>query len=732
MSVVGAPLDRVDGARKVRGEARYAGDFDLPRLAHAVLVTSTIPAGTCHVDAAAAQSMPGVLLVMTAANALRLADADKAEPPGMRAHSLLQNDKVRYDGEPVAVVVADTLERARAASLALALHSETAPAVLDFDRAKASAYAPEKANQIATDQRWGDYEAGLAQAAVKVDEVYTTPAEHHNPIEPHATLARWEGDRLTVHDSTQGVFGCRKTLAQRLGIPIENVRVISPFVGGGFGCKGSVWSHVVLAAMAARQLGRPVRLVLDRPQMFAPVGHRPNTEQHVVLGATREGKLTAVKHAVVSTTSMFEDWVEPSAAPTRMLYACANGDTSHRLVKLNIGTPTFQRAPGEATGTFALEVAMDELAVALGMDPIELRLRNYADEDPVEGKPFSSKKLRECYRMGAERFGWSRRHVEPRSMRDGRWLVGWGMATATYPARRSKAAAAAKILPDGSAHVQAGTQEIGTGTYTIMTQVAADALGLPVGRVDFELGDTTMPQTPVSGGSQTAASVGPAVQAACFSARDQLIALAAGDEHSPLHGLAKDRIGAVDGWLVAHDDAARRESFAAVIARHGGRAIEGRAEADPGDVREKLSLHSFGAVFADVRVDPDLGTIRLHRLHGVYDVGRRLNEKTAHSQLVGGLVWGAGLALFEESLRDARYGRIANANLAEYHVPANADIEAIDVAFVDGDDTAFNPLGARGIGEIGITGAGAAIANAIHHATGRRIRNLPVTLDKLI
>ena len=729
---IGAPLDRYDGPKKVRGEAKYAADFDAPNIAHAVMVTSTIAAGTLAIDASAVRRMPGVLLVLTPENAPKLPDANKAEPPATRALSLLQSNEVRYNGEPVALVVADTFEHARAAMRAIEPRYEAKSAVLDFATAKTNAYAPEKANQEETDKRWGNYQAGIENAAKTIDGVYTTPNENHNPLEPHATVAEWQGDRLTVHDSTQGVFGCRRTLAKRFGIPVDNVRVISPFVGGGFGCKGSVWSHVVLAAMAARELGRPVKLVLDRREMFAPVGHRPNTEQHIVLGAADDGKLTAIRHDVITTTSTFEDWVEASAAPTRMLYACENADTTHRLVKLNIGTPTFQRAPGEATGTFAIEVAMDELAVALGVDPVELRLRNYADADPVEKKPFSIKYLRECYRAGAERFGWSRRNARPRSMRDGPWLVGWGMATATYPARRSKAGALARILPDGTALVQAGTQDIGTGTYTIMAQVAADALGVPVERVRVELGDTLMPETPVSGGSQTAASVMPAVQSACFSARDQLVALAVGDAHSPLHGLAPERVSAEGGMLASRDDASRRESHAAVIARNGGKAVEGRADANPGDAKEKFALHSFGAVFADVRVDPELGTIRLARLHGTYDVGTRLNEKTAHSQLMGGLVWAAGLALFEETLYDVRNGRVANANLAEYHVPVNADIGEIDVAFVDGSDTNFNPLGARGIGEIGITGAGAAIANAVYHATGRRIRDVPITLDKLI
>jgi xanthine dehydrogenase YagR molybdenum-binding subunit len=728
---IGLPRDRVDGPDKVKGSARYAAEFPQPRLAHAVMVLSTRASGTYRIDAAAAEASPGVVRVLTPANAPTLPDANKADPSKVRILSLLQDDQVHYNGQPIAVVVAETLEQARGAARLLDVKYVESAAILDFERMKAKAYPPKKANMAETDVHWGDASAGLAQASVTVDAVYTTPDENHNPLEPHATTASWEGDKLTVHDATQGVFGCRNTLAQDLGIPAQNIRVISPFIGGGFGCKGSAWSHVVLAAMAARVIARPVKLVLDRPQMFAPVGHRPRTEQHVVLGAKPDGSLTAIRHEVTSATSMLEDWTESSAVVTRMLYACPNGDTTHRLVKLNIGTPTFQRAPGEATGTFALESAMDELAYKLGLDPIALRLVNHADADAVEHKPFSSKALRACYERGAERFGWSRRSAKPGAMRDGHWQVGWGMATATYPAHRSKAAATAKILADGSALVQAGTQDLGTGTYTIMSQVAAETLGLSLQRLRFELGDTALAETPVSGGSQTAASVAPAVQAACASARDQLIALALADAHSPVHGAQRADIDLDDGWLVVRNTQ-KRDAFAAVIARNGGHPIEGQAQTEEGDAKERYAFHSFGAVFAEVRVDRDLGMLRLTRLHGTYDVGRILNAKTARSQLIGGLVWGAGLALFEQTLTDHRDGRVVNSNLSEYHVPVNADIEEIDVAFIDGSDTLLNPLGARGIGEIGITGAGAAIANAVYHATGKRIRELPITLDKLI
>ncbi|MGA9422614.1 MAG: xanthine dehydrogenase family protein molybdopterin-binding subunit, partial [Rhodanobacteraceae bacterium] len=671
--------------------------------------------------------------IFAPANAPKLGEADKAEPPATRVLSLLQDDKVHYNGQPIALVVAETLEQARAAAAILRIHYEEQPPAIDFSAGKTKAFTPEKANQHPTDVAWGDFDDGLRQADTKVDQVYTTPDQTHNPMEPHATVAHWHGGKLTVYDSTQGVFGCRKTLAGKFGLVPHEVHVISPFVGGGFGCKGSVWSHVVLAAMAAKAIGRPVKLALDRPQMFGPVGGRPRTEQHIVLGATRDGTLTAVRHAVTTTTSMIEDWVEPAAAPTRVLYACANGDTKHRLVKLNVGTPTFQRAPGEATGTFALEVAMDELAVALSLDPIALRLINYADTDPVEHKPFSSKHLRDCYHQGAEAFGWSARNPEPRSMRDGRWLVGYGMATATYPALRSPAAADASIHPDGSATVRAGTQDIGTGTYTVMTQVAADALGLPIDKVHFELGDTAMPKTPVSGGSQTAASVGSAVEAACAAVREKLLAAAVAGSDSPFACASPDQLSTAEGWVFDPADQSSRESYAAIMARNGGKPIQAHAETEPpADLKENYALHSFGATFAEVRVDPDLGVIRLERLHGTYDVGRRLNAKLAESQLIGGIVWAASMALFEHSMHDPHVGRIVNENLAEYHVPVNADIRKVSVAFIDSEDMHLDPLGIRGIGEIGITGMTAAIANAVYHATGKRIRDLPITLDKLM
>jgi len=735
MNMIGQPFDRTDGLLKVTGEARYAAEFPEARLAHAVLVTSTIARGTiASIDMSRAQAMPGVLLVMTHENAPRLPNGGKAQlaPPAGRRLSLLQDNEVHYSNEPVAVVVADTLEHATDAARQLRITYRAAAATLDFAQAKANAHAPDKPQGRQTDTQRGSFEDGLQSGAVHIDATYTTPIEHHNPMEPHATMARWDGPQLTLYDSTQGVSGEVQAVAKTLGISPADVRVISPFVGGGFGCKGSSWSHVSLCAMAAKQTGRPVRLVLERPQMFGPVGARPRTEQRLVLAARRDGTLTAMRHDSVSNTSMIEDWTETCCMVTRMLYAVPNQQTTHRLVPLNVGTPTFMRAPGETTGSFALESAMDELAVALRMDPLALRLKNYAEVDPQENKPWSGKSLRECYQAGAEKFGWSRRNPTPRSMRDGNTLIGMGMATATYPANRSEAGATARILPDGTAMVASGTQDIGTGTYTVMTQVAADALGFAPENIRFALGDSSLPKAPVSGGSQSAASVAPAVREAANAARAQLIALALADPASPVHGLALDDITVENGWVTSRSQPARRDPAAAIIARSGGKAIEATSTVKPGDEKQKYSFHSFGAVFVEVRVDADLGTIRVPRVVGVYDVGRVLNAKTARSQMLGGIVWGVGAALQEESWLDTRYGRFTNANLAEYHVPVNADIGSLDITFLDRPDPHINSLGVRGIGEIGITGVCAALANAVYHATGVRVRDLPVTLDKVM
>jgi xanthine dehydrogenase YagR molybdenum-binding subunit len=735
MNSIGAPVDRVDGPLKVCGQAHYAGDLAQPRMAHAVLVASTIASGrVARIDTAAAERAPGVVGVITHVNAMRLPQGGRAavDPPAGRVLSLLQDDRVAYNGQPIALVVAATFEQAAGAAALVRVTYERAPAALDFEAGRRHEYAPDKVNDEPPDTRRGDIDAGLSAAARRIEASYSTPFQHHNAMEPHATLARWDGERLSVEDSSQYVAGVRRTLARSFGIAPEQVHVRSAFVGGAFGGKGSAWSHVVLAALAARQLGRPVRLVLQRPQLFGPVGGRPRTAQTLRAGCDDQGRLTALEHRTTSSTSVLEDWVESSAVVTRMLYASPAVATAHRLVKLNVGTPTFQRAPGESSGMFALESAMDEMALAAGLDPIEFRRRNDARRDDQKNLPFSSKSLAECYRLGAERIGWSRRRSAPGALRDGHWLVGLGCASATRPAKRSPCAARVRIGADGRALVSSSTAELGTGTYTVMAQVAADALGLPLARVRFELGDTDLPEAPISAGSMTVESVGSAIDAACAQARRQLVALALADPHSPLHGADAADVVIEDGWLRARAGPARRDNVAELLSRRGGAPLVADGDSRPGAEEQAFSMHSFGAVFAEVHVDRDLAVVRVPRVVARFGAGRIINAKTARSQLLGGIVWGLGMALTEESVLDPRSGRFVNANLAEYHVMVNADIGEIDLAFVDEVDPHVNSIGAKGLGEVSMTGVSGAVANAVFNATGRRIRDLPITLDKLL
>jgi xanthine dehydrogenase YagR molybdenum-binding subunit len=732
-AVVGEPLDRVDGRLKVTGAAPFSAERSLPRLCHAKILFSTIPSGAIRsFSLEGASHAPGVIAILTPDNAPALPDHGRAgvKPPAGRVLSLLQDRDVFYNGQPIAVVIAETLEQATYATSLVRVTYAPSLGKLVFAAGRSGAYLPAATPQSKPQYFRGDWQGAHANAEVRVEQTYTTPMEHHNPMEPHATVAQWEGDRLTVFDATQYVSGVQSTLGKVLGMPPEQIHVVSPFVGGGFGCKGSMWSHVALAAIAARKVGRPVKLVLERTEMFGPVGGRPQTEQQIALGARGDGSLVSISHTVYSHTSVFEDFTEPSASVTRMLYACPNVRAEQRLIQLNVGTPTFQRAPGEATGSFALEVAMDELAVACKLDPIELRLRNYAEREPESGKPWSSKSLRDCYRDAARRFGWSRQ-PPPRSRREGDEWIGWGMATATYPVNRQKASASAQYLKDGTALVRSGSQELGTGTYTVMSQVASAALGLSVADIKFELGDSSFPAAPVSGGSMTVASVSPAVKAACEQTCQELIKRCTGQAHSPLRGIGTEDIGVEGGWLFQRSDPGKRVKIATIVAGESA-PIQSTVQVEPGPEHERYAMHSFGAVFAEVRVDAELGRIRVPRIVATYGVGRLLNRKTGVSQLVGGIVWGVSMALLEDSVVDQDTGRIVNANLAEYHVPVHADIESIEVEVLDEHDPYVNSLGAKGIGEIGITGVAAALANAVFNASGRRIRSLPITLDKLI
>jgi xanthine dehydrogenase YagR molybdenum-binding subunit len=726
---VGKPLNRVDGRLKVTGAAKYAAEFPQEGLVYAVIVESTIASGTIvKVDASAAEKAPGVLAVLSPEKPPKLAvDPTQRKSPLEPIVHVLQDRRVDYQQQPVALVIADTLERATHAAALVKVKYKAEKPKLGLKAQRAQAYAPKRMLGGPVDTEHG--KASEEKPAAEVDAIYGTPHEHHNPMEPHATIAVWEGERLTVYDATQGVFGVRSRLAMLLGLPPENVRVVAKFVGGGFGGKGSTWGHTVLAAMAAKAVSRPVKLVLRREQMFAGVGYRPETEQRVQLKARKDGKLLLLRHETLTSTSTFDEFTEPASLTSRMLYASEQITTSHRLVRTTMATPTFMRAPGESPGMFALESALDELAYKLNMDPVALRLVNHADTDPESGKPWSSKSLKECYRAGAEKFGWSKRNPTPGSMKDGRTLIGWGMASATYPTYRMKGSAKASLLPDGTVQVVSGTQDLGTGTYTVMTQIAADELGLPPQKVRFDLGDTQMPETPVSGGSWTAATVGSAVKRAAMGLRDKVISLAVGDAGSPLKGADPKQVRVENGELIA---GSKRESFVALMKRQKLPSIDVQADAQPGPEMQKYSMHAFGAQFAEVRVDPDLGQIRVSRWVGAFGVGRVLNEKTARSQLMGGIIMGLGMALMEETVVDERTGHFVTRDLADYHVPVNPDVPNMDILFVPEEDPHVNELGIKGIGEIGITGVAPAIANAVFHATGKRLRTLPLTLDKLL
>jgi xanthine dehydrogenase YagR molybdenum-binding subunit len=737
-TVTGKPLDRVDGRQKVTGTAQYAAEYPLQNLAYAVLIDSKIASGSIKsMDLSAAEQAPGVLAILTHINAPKLKAMPGQAAGGIVSETRipLSDSNIYYVGQAIGVVIADTFERATHAAELVRVDYAQQPPLTDMNRLRNQAVVPKgKVVRRDADTLRGNFERGLSQAQVRVEETYTTPNEHHNPMEPQATTAVWESDRLTIYESTQDIFGTRTTLAAAFGIPEANVRVVCKFVGGSFGSKAFVWSHIPLAALAARYVRRPVKLTLTRPEMFTSVGYRAQTEQRVVLAADAAGKLMAIAHTGISNTcaAAMGEFIEPFTKSTHMMYACPNVKISQRVVLLNKGQPTAMRAPGESSGIYALESAMDELAYKLKLDPIELRLRNYADTNPENDLPWSSKSLKESYQFGAEKFGWSRRNPEPRSMRDGRYLIGMGMASSTYPVVHTPATAVAKIMQDGSVVVQSGTHEMGTGTATALAPIAADRLGVAVERVRVELGDTDLPRAPTSGASRTISSVGTAVAGASEAVRAKVSEIARTDRRSPLFNIPATEITAENGELFVKSDRAQSETYAAILKRNNLKMVEASFDAKFDTANNKHSMHSFGAQFAEVRVDPDLGQIRLTRFVGAFGTGRIMNLKTARSQLIGGITMGIGMALLEETITDNRSGQFVNANLAEYHVPVNADIPAIEAYFVEENDPYVNPIGAKGAGEIGVVGAAAAIANAVYHATGKRVRDLPITLDKLI
>jgi xanthine dehydrogenase YagR molybdenum-binding subunit len=736
---VGTSVRRQDGHLKVTGRARYAADHPVENVAHAVAVHSTIAKGRiAAIDSTLAEQAPGFIAILHHVNAPKLHKPDNdfmsATKPG-EDRVVFADDRVHYVGQYIALVVGETLEQARYAAGLVNVSYVVESPLVETEAAMGTAYEPDRFFGEKLNTERGDARRAYASAAVKHEATYTTPTEHHNPMEPSASIAAWDGDELTLFETTQWVAGARKTVAQTLGIPEEKIHVVSPFVGGGFGCKGFVWPHSVLSAIAAQRVGRPVKLNLTRKQMFSACGHRSETVQQVRLGAASDGRLLAIEHDTLVQTSPVEEFIEACGTTTRFLYSCPNVRVAHRAVTVNIATPTPMRAPGENPGLFALESALDELACTLHMDPVQLRVLNHADVNEHVGKPWSSKYLKECYQLAGERFGWSKRDPRPGSMRDGRLLVGWGMASATYPGMRSPGAANVRILQDGSVDVISATQDMGGGTYTTMAQIVSDVVGVPMERIRTALGDSLLPPAPVSGGSMTTASILPAARMAAKEALKKIVDAALALKDGAFAGRAKDDVVAGGGHVFVRGSAPESGlTYADVLTRADVALVEGEGRTWPGAERNEHAFQSFGAQFVEVKVDPDIAKVRVTRVVSAFDVGKIMNTKTARSQGYSGVIMGLGGALMEHTVYDARDGSIVTSNLADYAVPVNADVNAIDILFVDKPDPFIDAdgLGARGIGEITVTGVAPAIANAIYHATGRRIRELPITPDKLL
>lgn len=712
MGAIGKPVARVDGPAKVTGTATYAAEFHPENMAYAALVHGTIPRGWIKSIATdAAESVPGVIAVVTHLNAPRLpwkpVDAAPVDPGEGEQLRPFHSDEILFAGQPIALVIAESQETARAAAALVSFTCVPSDgAGLVFDRARAR--PPSEATRESYPAEWerGNAEGAFASAPRRIEGSYLQPRLFHNAMEPHATIAAWDDEgKLTLWDKSQWVDNVRDQITRNFGLAEDEVRVISPFVGGAFGSALRCWPHVTMAAMAARIARRPVRLELTRRELYTAVGYRPYTLQDVKLAADEDGRLRSVIQTAYGLTSAYEDYGEEVLDPVGMLYDTMSARTVYRLVELDTNTPTPMRGPGAVTGVFALEMAIDEMADAMDMDPLEFRLKNYAERDLKKDLPFSSKALRSCYETAALRFGWEKRDPRRRAMHDGNMLVGYGMATAVWPAMRAPASVRIRLFANGTAVVRTAASDMGPGTYTSMTQVAADRLDLPVERVTFELGDSSLPMAPVHGGSMTMASVGNAVAAGCKKLRDDIARLdGAEDGEHPVETLMR----------------LRRDSF----------EVDGAAE--PGAEAGTHSSYAFGAVFAEVRVDPDFGTVRVPRLVGAYDGGVIVNPRTARSQAIGGMVQGIGMALMEAGEWDDRLGRVMNANLAEYLVPVHADVEELEAVFVESEDRIFNPLGVKGIAEIALCGVAPAIANAVWHATGLRIRELPLTPDRLL
>ena len=712
--VTGQPVTRVDGRLKVTGRARYAADNPAPNMVYAALVTSTVARGSVErIEPASAVRHPEVLRVLTDFGGVKL-------PYDIR--------QVSCFGQAVAIVVATSLEAAMHGASLVEVRYRTATQTTDIDAPQAQ----QKPGSRTRDYSRGDAEAALRTAAVVTDLRYSIERNNHNPMEIPATVASWDGDQLTVWDKVQSISSAQQAYADAFGMPVGNVRVISPFVGGAFGSAGATWPHQLLAAFAARQMRRPVKLALTRKQYYSGIGFRPTSRQRLAIGADRSGRIGSIVHEAHTETSRYNAYEDNLMTGARFLYSAPNMRSTYRIVPLDINPPTYMRGPGATSGAFALESAMDDLAHRLAMDPIELRLRNEPGRDESEGLPFSTRRLTDCFGQGGAAFGWSRRNPAPRSMRDGDQLIGIGTAAAVYHTTRSRCAALARINADGTADVQSGTSDMGPGTYTSMTQVAADALGLPIARVRFALGDSRFPEAPSHSGSRTMASVGSAVFTCANMLRDRFVRTAVVDPGSPLNGARPEEVSVTDGLMFRTAEPARGETYQDLLRRRGWKSLDAQETWSPDDADHRFSMSAYGAVFAEVAVDELLGTVRIQRIYGCYDAGRIINPKLAHSQAIGGMVGGIGMALLEGTHLDYRDGRIVNANMSDYLVPVNADVPALDAAFLPAEDTIADPLGVKGLGELVIVGVPAAIANAVFNATGRRVTDLPITLEKLL
>ncbi|MBV8898017.1 MAG: xanthine dehydrogenase family protein molybdopterin-binding subunit [Acidobacteriaceae bacterium] len=740
-TLVGTPVNRVDGHKKVTGTAQYAAEVVLGNMTHAVLVGSSVAGGEIlNIRVNEAESAPGVLLVLTHENVDPLGKMpEDLQAGGTTAEKRppFSDARILHNGQYVAMVVAETLEQARHAASLIKIEYKAARFAVSIEDAPGTKYHPAHfMGEPLTFER-GNVREALDAADVKIDVTYRSPSQHPCALEPHAAIASWSDESLTVYNASQWVQGDRAVLAGAFNLPADKVKVICPFTGGMFGSKGATGAHVLLAAIAAKRLRRPVKVVLSRPQVLTDVGHRSETIQRLQIGAKSDGTITALSHHVLAHTSLEDDFPEPATISSRMLYRVDNYRSEQELFRLNVMKPSWMRAPGEAPGQYALESALDELAEKLGIDPLDLRRRNHADINPQLGKPFSNKHLLECYDRGAERFGWSQRNPKPRSMRDGKFLLGWGMATATYPGYLMGATVKVRLQRDASgvqAILSTAGCEVGTGIYTMLTMTAADELGMPIERVSVQMGNSDFTHCAVAGGSNLTASTAPATKDACAAIKRELLKIAGrtADGFTGAEGREQEFLFA-RGRVAHRSDPSHAIAYEDLMNAGQREYLEGEGATQPiFGHNEEFAFQSFGAHFVEVKVKPEIGRVRVSRMTSVFDCGRILSAKTARSQFIGGLVFGIGAALLEELEYDRAHGQPANSDLASYLVPVHADVPEIDVSWIDAPDYNFNSMGCRGIGEIGITGVAAAIGNAVYHATGKRVRDLPITPDKLL